>query len=193
MLHSHLGMTGAWGVYARPPLAPLGGARGSCSAPASTEVVEFDGPLLELMTEGRTRVRPAPGGARPGRAGRRVRRERFLRGCAPTTRRARSATRCSTSATSPGSATSGRPRGAGRRGSTRGGRSRSVTRRASCSRSIEAIRPRMLRSARAGPRAIEPRVYGRAGRPCPRCGARIARARAGRREPDDILVPGMSD
>jgi endonuclease-8 len=38
---------------------------------------------------------------------------------------------------------------------------------------IEATRPRMAQSAREGPRAIEPRVYGRAGMPCPRCGGRI--------------------
>jgi endonuclease-8 len=38
---------------------------------------------------------------------------------------------------------------------------------------VDAVRPRMLRSASIGPRAIEPRVYGRAGRPCPRCGANI--------------------
>jgi endonuclease-8 len=41
------------------------------------------------------------------------------------------------------------------------------------SRIIEAIRPRMQRSAVNGPRAIEPRVYGLSGRACPRCGARI--------------------
>ena len=35
-------------------------------------------------------------------------------------------------------------------------------------------------------------VYGRAGRPCPRCGERSIRAaRAGRRQPHDILVPGV--
>jgi endonuclease-8 len=39
---------------------------------------------------------------------------------------------------------------------------------------IEAMRPRMMRSATAGHRAIQPRVYGLSGRPCPRCGARIA-------------------
>jgi endonuclease-8 len=56
-LHSHLRMTGAWGVYpagarwrraARRAWLVLR-ARGS-------EVVEFDGPLLELMTESRTRL-----------------------------------------------------------------------------------------------------------------------------------------
>jgi endonuclease-8 len=38
---------------------------------------------------------------------------------------------------------------------------------------IEAVRPGMLRSAREGPRALRPLVYGHAGRPCPRCGGRI--------------------
>lgn len=56
VLHSHLRMTGAWAVYrhgARWRRAPRRAwlilrARGH-------EVVEFDGPVLELMTEGRTR------------------------------------------------------------------------------------------------------------------------------------------
>jgi endonuclease-8 len=44
---------------------------------------------------------------------------------------------------------------------------------------IEAVRLRMLESALHGPRAIESRVYRRAGRPCPRCGTRIAAAPGG--------------
>jgi endonuclease VIII len=55
-LHSHLRMSGAWGVYppgrrwGRPPRrAWLVLRRGD------TEVVEFDGPVLELLTESRTR------------------------------------------------------------------------------------------------------------------------------------------
>ena len=58
---------------------------------------------------------------------------------------------------------------------------------------IKAVRPRMRRSATEGPRAIGARVYGFAGRPCPRCGGRGQGSWAGRREPDDILVSGMSD
>jgi endonuclease-8 len=38
---------------------------------------------------------------------------------------------------------------------------------------ITAMRPRMQRSAEDGPRTIDPRVYNRTGRPCPRCAARI--------------------
>jgi len=45
-------------------------------------------------------------------------------------------------------------------------------------RVIEKVRPRMTRSAAEGPRAIGARVYGLAGRPCPRCGTRIV-TRAG--------------
>jgi endonuclease-8 len=35
---------------------------------------------------------------------------------------------------------------------------------------VEAVRPLMLRSGTQGPRSVKLRVYGRAGRPCPRCG-----------------------
>src|SRR5436190_6588098 len=55
-LHSHLRMTGAWGVYGpgrrwgRAPRRAWLVLRGG-----DTEVVQFDGPVLELMTESRTR------------------------------------------------------------------------------------------------------------------------------------------
>src|SRR3954470_19800479 len=55
-LHSHLRMGGAWGVY------PRGGRWRRAARRAwlvirtdDHEVVQFDGPVLELMTEGRTR------------------------------------------------------------------------------------------------------------------------------------------
>ncbi len=58
---------------------------------------------------------------------------------------------------------------------------------------IEAIRPRMRRSALDGPRAIMPRVYGRAGRPCPRCGSPVAargQASGSARSPSGLATPG---
>ena len=74
VIHSHLGMSGKWGVY-------LDGRRWTRSASrawlvlsvSGSSVVQFDGPLLELMTEGRTRFdqRLAALGSR--RAGARVR------------------------------------------------------------------------------------------------------------------------
>src|SRR3954468_23168076 len=55
-LHSHLRMGGAWGVY------PRGGRWHRAASRAwlgirtdDHEVVQFDGPVLELMTDGRTR------------------------------------------------------------------------------------------------------------------------------------------
>jgi endonuclease-8 len=55
-LHSHLRMTGAWGVY------EAGGRWGRSPRRAwlvmrsgGSEVVQFDGPVLELLTESRTR------------------------------------------------------------------------------------------------------------------------------------------
>ena len=60
---------------------------------------------------------------------------------------------------------------------------------------VRCTRPRMPQSARAR-HAVDrfQVVYGKAGEPCPRCGeaSRDPVARPGRRQPDDILVPGMS-
>src|SRR5918992_2599462 len=56
-LHSHLGMTGWWGVYRREGQR-WGRSRRRAWLVIRTEeheVVEFDGPVLELMTESRTR------------------------------------------------------------------------------------------------------------------------------------------
>ena len=55
-LHSHLRMTGSWGVY--PPGRRWGRAPRRAwlvMRRGATEVVEFDGPVLELLTESRTR------------------------------------------------------------------------------------------------------------------------------------------
>ncbi len=58
-LHSHLRMTGLWGVYAqgrrwrRSPKRAWLVLRGE-----GADVVQFDGPVLELMTEARTRSDP---------------------------------------------------------------------------------------------------------------------------------------
>ena len=55
-LHSHLRMGGMWGVYERGRRWRRGRARAwLVIRTADHEVVQFDGPVLELMTEGRTR------------------------------------------------------------------------------------------------------------------------------------------
>ena len=57
---------------------------------------------------------------------------------------------------------------------------------------IELVRPRMLESARTGRMGTAPRVFRRAGQPCPRCGARIRARGQGDDNRDDVLVPGLS-
>jgi endonuclease VIII len=55
-LHSHLRMTGAWGVYPRGKRWHRGTHRAwLVIRTADHEVVQFDGPVLELMTDGRSR------------------------------------------------------------------------------------------------------------------------------------------
>jgi endonuclease-8 len=55
-LHSHLRMTGAWGVYPRGKRWHRGAHRAwLVIRTAEHEVVQFDGPVLELMTDGRSR------------------------------------------------------------------------------------------------------------------------------------------
>lgn len=56
VLHSHLGMTGAWGAYREGQRWKRAPRRAwLVLATDGHEVVQFDGPLLELMTAARTR------------------------------------------------------------------------------------------------------------------------------------------
>lgn len=56
VLHSHLRMTGAWGVYEIGQRWKRASSRAwLVMRTANAEVVQFDGPVLELMTESRTR------------------------------------------------------------------------------------------------------------------------------------------
>ena len=54
---------------------------------------------------------------------------------------------------------------------------------------IEAVRPRMQLSGAQGPRTISPRVYRRTGTALPALWCARSGQRPGRRQPDDILVP----
>jgi endonuclease VIII len=173
VVHSHLGMTGVWGVYA-------GGRRWGRSPSRAwlvlragdTEVVEFDGPLLELVTEGRTRFDQRLAALGPDVLAEEFDSRRFLarvRGDDPTRPLGDAlldqrnvagigniwkAEGCWEAAIDPW-----RPVGR--------------VSDAELMDVIEGIRPRMAESGRSGPRTIAPRVYRRAGRPCPRCGGRV--------------------
>jgi endonuclease VIII len=173
VLHSHLGMTGAWGVYGP-------GRRWRRSARrawivfrvAGHEVVEFDGPLLELVTEGRTRFDQRLSALGPDVLAAEFDRRRFL---------AQLRSDDQTRAIGDALLDQRNVAGIGNIWKAEGcweaevdpWRPVSTVSDAEAMAVIEALRPRMRRSAEVGPRAIEPRVYRLAGRPCPRCGGPI--------------------
>jgi endonuclease VIII len=174
VLHSHLRMTGRWSVYRdgqrwrrSPNRAWLVlRARGH-------EVVEFDGPVLELMTEARTRTEPRLAAlgpdvlAEPFDAAaflRRLREDDPTRGIGDALLDQHivaglgnmwKAEACWSAELDP------------RR------RVRDVSDDEAVA-VVEAIRPRMRAAVARGPGEHAGHgVYNRAGRPCPRCGARV--------------------
>ncbi len=124
VLHSHMGMNGAWHVY------PRGGrwrkprrAAWAVLAGERQEAVQFGGPTLRLIPAARLARDPQLGRLGPDVLGPGLRPRRRGRGpCAPT-RPAPSATPCSTRPSSPASATSSRARPASLPASTPGARS----------------------------------------------------------------------
>jgi endonuclease-8 len=172
-LHSHLGMSGVWGVYG--PGRRWGRSERRAWIVLTRDrhsVVEFDGPLLELVTDSRTRFDQRLAALGPDVLAPEFDLDRFLArvraddptrpiGDALLDQRNVAGIGNIWKAESCWEARVDPWRPAGR-----------VT-DAELARIIELVRPRMARSAVDGPRAIEPRVYGLTGRPCPRCGTRI--------------------
>ena len=175
-LHSHLRMTGAWGVY------PAGGRWRRSRHRAwlvlrsdGCDVVQFDGPVLELMTEGRTRFDQRLAALGPDVLAEELDAERFLRRL-----RADDPTRGIGDALLDQSTVAGLGNMWKAEGCWEAGidpwRPVAEVSDAEAVAILERVRPRMAHSAELGPRALEHRIYGRAGRPCPRCGA-LVRAR----------------
>jgi endonuclease-8 len=170
-IHSHLRMTGRWAVYPPPPtrsprLAWLVLER------AGHQVVQFNGPVLELLTESRMRFDQRLAGLGPDvlapefdfdRFLRRLRADDHTRGIGDALLDQRNvagigniwkAEGCWEAAVDPW-----RPVA-------------EVTDDEAVA-IITAVRPRMLRSAQAGRMDEAPRVFRRHGRPCPRCGSTV--------------------
>jgi endonuclease-8 len=169
VLHSHLGMTGSWTVaperraWRRAWIVLRRGDRW---------VAELEGPTLELITAGRARFDQRLAGLGPDVLAAEFDSDRFLarlRADDPTRPLGDAlldqrnvagigniwkAEGCWEAAIDPWRPVS----------EVSDGEAVSV---------ITAMRPRMQRSAEDGPRTIEPRVYRRQGRPCPRCGGPI--------------------
>ncbi|WP_249009304.1 DNA-formamidopyrimidine glycosylase family protein [Conexibacter sp. DBS9H8] len=176
-LHSHLKMTGAWGVYLRgqewhraPRRAWLVLEAGGHS------VVQFDGPVLELMTTARLRSdrrlgRLGPDLLAPGGFDA----ERFL-----ARLRAADAGHSLGDSLLDQSLLAGigniwKAEGCWEAGLDPRRPIHTVT-DAELHTLTERVRPRMLDSGLRGPDRARLEVYGRAGRPCRRCGATIRSA-----------------
>jgi endonuclease-8 len=173
VLHSHLGMIGMWSVY--------GGGRRWRRSPrrawivlrcGGQEVVEFDGPLLELMTAARVRFDQRLSALGPDVLAEEFDTERFLRRL-----------RADAQDRDVGDALLDQRNIAGlgniwkAEGCWEAGidpcRPLSRISNDEAAGIVAAVRPRMSLSAREGPKTISHGVYGRAGRPCPRCGAPV--------------------
>ena len=172
-IHSHLRMTGAWATYARgqrwrrnPRRAWLVITRGE------NDVVEFDGPVLELMTDARARADRRIAGLGPdilapqldeARILRRLREDDPTRPIGDALLDQRTVAGIGNLWKSEGcwAAEVDPWRPAGRVGD------------ADVLAILRDLRPRMQHSAVHGKHDRSERVYDRAGRPCPRCGAGI--------------------
>jgi endonuclease-8 len=190
VLHSHLGMSGAWGVYPDGRRWGRGRSRAWLVLRAGGhEIVEFDGPLLELLTEGRTRLDQRLAALGPDVLADQFDASGFLRrlrsddqtrtlGDALLDQRNVAgigniwkAEGCWEARVDPWRRLSGVPD-------------------AEAIAVIEALRARMMISAREGPLSIKARVYRLAGRPCPRCGERIASQGQGEANRTTYWCPG---
>jgi endonuclease-8 len=174
VLHSHLRMTGAWAVYGHGARWRRATSRAWLVLRArGHEVVEFDGPLLELMTEGRTRFDQRIAALGPDVLAERFDEAGFLRRL-----RADDPTRGIGDALLDQGIVAGlgniwKAEGCWGAGIDPWRRVRDVS-DAEALAAIADARSRMLAAvARRVPDPGERRVHDRAGRPCPRCGTRI--------------------
>jgi endonuclease-8 len=172
-LHSHLRMTGSWGVYRRGERWRRSPRRAWLVIRTDEhEVVQFDGPVLELMTESRTRFDRRLAGLGPDVLApqlderlvlRRLREDDQTRGLGDALLDQRNLAGVGNVWKSEGCFEAGldpwRP----------------LARVADdeALAAVREIRRLMQASVEAGGHPREPRVYDRAGRPCPRCGGPI--------------------
>jgi endonuclease-8 len=189
-IHSHLRMTGAWGVYAQGKRwrRPRRCAWLVLQADGQ-DIVQFDGPVLELMTEGRTRFDQRLAALGPDVLADELDIEKFLRRL-----RADDPTRGIGDALLDQTTIAGIGNMWKAEGCWEAGidpwRAVAHISDAEATEILELVRPRMQRSGELGPRAIESRIYGRAGRPCPRCGTAVRARGQGEDNRTTFWCPG---
>jgi endonuclease-8 len=178
VVHSHLRMTGSWGTFG--PGQPWRKGRHRAwlvLRAAGHEVVQFDGPVLELMTASRARsdqriaalgpdiLGPEWGETQEARFLRRLREDDPTRPIGDALLDQR---------TVAGLGTVWRTEGCFLAGVNPGRPTARVTDEEALE-IVRAVRPRMQRSAVEGFHERFKAIYGHDGRPCPRCGANVRR------------------
>jgi endonuclease-8 len=189
-LHSHLRMTGMWGVY-------RAGARWSRSqrrawliiTAAEHEIVQFDGPVLELMTEPRTRFDQRLAALGPDILAGEFDEARFLRRLREDDPTRPIGDALLDQRTVAGIGNIWKCEGCFLAGIDPWRATGSVS-DAEALAIVRAVRPPMQRSAEHGHRSIRREIYERAGRPCPRCGARIRQRGQGDDNRPTFWCPG---
>ena len=177
VLHSHLKMTGAWGVYGPGRRWGRSPARAwIVLTRAGHEVVQFDGPVLELMTEGRAPPsqcfdqRIAALG--PDLLADEFDADRFLARLRQDDPTRPIGDALLDQRTVAGIGNMWKSEGCWQAEIDPWRAVRTVSDAEAVS-IIEATRPRMLRSGLKGPRHAHAEIYRRVGQPCPRCGTPI--------------------
>jgi endonuclease-8 len=172
-IHSHLRMTGSWGTYrAGQPWRRAQRRAWLVLRTGAGEVVQFDGPVLELLTEARRRFDRRLAMLGPDILGPALDEGAFLRRL-----RADDPTRPLGDAlldqrTIAGIGNLWKVEGCFAAGIDPWRPTGRVSDEEAL-RLVELTRPRMQRSAEDGNQARFRTIYGRAERPCPRCGGRI--------------------
>jgi len=172
-IHSHLRMTGSWGTYARgqrwrrsPRRAWLVLRRGD------GEAVQFDGPVLELLTEARTRFDRRIAGLGPDILAPEFDEPEFLRRLRRDDPTRPIGDALLDQRTVAGIGNLWKVEGCFMAGLDPW-RPASAVSDAEALAVVRAVRPKMQQSASDGMQDRHRVIYGRAARPCPRCGGRI--------------------
>jgi endonuclease-8 len=172
-IHSHLRMTGSWGTYAIGQRWRRSPRRAWLVLTArGREAVQFDGPVLELMTESRTRFDQRIAGLGPDIIGEDFDEERFLRRLREDDPTRPIGDALLQQRTLAGIGNLWKVEGCFAAGIDPWRPTGKVSDEEVLS-IVHDVRPRMQQSARDGNQTRHKAIYGRSGRPCPRCGARI--------------------
>jgi endonuclease-8 len=190
VIHSHLRMTGWWGVFERgAPWRRSPKRAWLVLRAAGHDVVQFDGPVLELKSASRARFDQRLAALGPDVLAPEFDGARFLRRLREDDPTRPIGDALLDQRTVAGLGTIWRTEGCFA-AQLDPWRATSQVTDAEALAVIEAVRPRMARSASEGFNPREARIYGKPGQPCPRCGAAIRSSGQGENNRRTYWCPG---